>query len=70
MLKYKKELGELKRKAEDAAGALLRDDKVSSLQKQIHWFRKEAGVLEAQILEQTRDIQKYELREATVTGDR
>jgi hypothetical protein len=51
MLKYKKELGELKRKAEDAAGALLRDDKVSSLQKQIHWFRKEAGVLEAQILE-------------------
>ena len=31
MKKYKKELHALKQQAEDAAGALLRDDKVSSL---------------------------------------
>jgi RNA processing factor Prp31 len=32
MLKYKKQLAKLKQQAEDAAGALLRDDKVTNLQ--------------------------------------
>ena len=42
MLKYKKVMKDLKQKAEDAAGTLLKDDKVSSLQKQLTWFRNEA----------------------------
>lgn len=39
---YKKQLTKLKQQAEDAAGALLRDDKVSGLQNQISWFKNEA----------------------------
>ncbi len=50
MLKYKKELAMLKKQAEDATSAMLRDDKVSSLQKQIHWFKNETRVLD-EILE-------------------
>lgn len=70
MLKYKKELAQLKQTAEDKAGELLRDDKVSSLQKQIQWFKKEAGVLEDLIQTQARDIQKFEMRDANINGDR
>jgi hypothetical protein len=38
----KKELTKYKKLAEAAAGAVLKDDKVSSLEHQIQWFRHEA----------------------------
>jgi len=70
MNKYRKQLTDLKQQAEDAAGALLRDDKVSSLHKQIHWFKHEAGVLESNIESQSRDIKKFEMRVGRLNEDR
>lgn len=59
MDKYKKQLTKLKKDAEDAAGALLRDDKVSSLQRQITWFRKEAQKLDEITDKQKREVHKH-----------
>ncbi len=56
--------------AEDAAGAVLKDDKVSSLQTQIKWFRHEAIKLDEIINKQAREIAKLEARKGMVHGDR
>lgn len=45
MNRYKKELIRLKKQAEDAAGAVLRDDKVAGLRNQITWFKNEINNL-------------------------
>jgi len=70
MSKYKKQLVALKQQAEEAAGALLRDDKVSSLHRQIHWFKNEAAVLDQLNESQARDIKKFEMRVERQTEDR
>lgn len=56
MHKYKKQLTKLKQQAEDAAGALLRDDKVSNLKNQISWFKNEALLLDQIVDKQSREI--------------
>lgn len=70
MMKYKKELVSLREQAEAAAGALLRDDKVSNLQNQITWFKNEAVLLDEVIEKQTREIRKFEMREGRLVEDR
>lgn len=47
MTKVQKELSYLKNKASDAAGKILNDDSVTSLQSQIAWFKNEAIKLDA-----------------------
>lgn len=70
MNKYKKQLTQLKQQAEDAAGALLRDDKVSNLHNQITWFKNEAVLLDEVVDELSREIQKYEIRDHRLVEDR
>jgi hypothetical protein len=70
MNKYKKQLTQLKQQAEDAAGALLRDDKVSNLHNQITWFKNEAVLLDEVVDKLSREIQKYEIRDHRLVEDR
>ena len=53
---HQKELTKYKKIAEDKAGAVLKDNKVSSLQRQIKFFRHEAIKLDEIIDKQTREI--------------
>jgi hypothetical protein len=69
MLKHRKNLIEFKKKADDAAGAVLKDDKVSGLQKQLVWFRQEAIKLDELVQKQHRIIMKYESRDNTIKDD-
>ena len=70
MNRYKKELIRLKKQAEDAAGAVLRDDKVAGLRNQITWFKNEITNLNEVIEKQTREMAKYETRDSRITDDR
>lgn len=69
MLKHRKTLIEYKKKAEDAAGAVLKDDKVTGLQNQLAWFRTEAVKLDEMVQKQYREIKKYESRDTTIKED-
>jgi len=55
--------------ADDAAGAVLKDDKVSGLQRQLSWFRQEAIKLDELVQKQFREIKKYESRDNTIKED-
>ena len=67
---HKKDITKYKKIAEDAAGAVLKDDKVSSLQHQIQWFRHEAIQLDEVINRQTREIAKMQGKKRMIQGDR
>ena len=67
---HQKQLTKYKKIAEDKAGAILKDDKVSSLQRQIQWFRHEAIKLDDIIAKQTREIAKMQGKLGVTHGDR
>jgi hypothetical protein len=69
MLKHRKTLVEYKKKAEEAAGTVLKDDKVNHLQKQLSWFRSEAIKLDEMVQRQYREINKYQSRDTTIKED-
>ena len=69
MQKHKKQLAAYKKLADDAAGAVLKDDKVSGLQRQLSWFRQEAIKLDELVQKQFREIKKYESRDNTIKED-
>ena len=69
MLKHRKTLIQYKKKAEEAAGAVSKDDKVTGLQKQLAWFRTEAVKLDEMVQRQYREVKKYESRDTTIKED-
>ena len=70
MFRVQREIGTLKVKADEAAGQILNDDRITNFQKSIGWFKNEATKIDHIMETQKKDMHKYTNRKQNLGEDR